>query len=135
MLQSPDPADWLNWRRTLDGWGYSTLDQINTNNAHQLQLAWAWQMGSGVNGPLRLSTTASCIFPIPAVVQALDGATGDRFWEYQREFDELTESVLSPRSRSIAIYDDKIYMNTADAHIVAPARRVDRRGRVGPGGR
>ena len=22
MLQDPDPADWLNWRRTLDGWGF-----------------------------------------------------------------------------------------------------------------
>ena len=21
MLQNPDPADWLMWRRTLDGWG------------------------------------------------------------------------------------------------------------------
>ena len=21
MLQDPDPADWLSWRRTLDGWG------------------------------------------------------------------------------------------------------------------
>ena len=30
MLQNPDPADWLNWRRTLDGWGYSPLKQINT---------------------------------------------------------------------------------------------------------
>ena len=26
MLENPDPADWLNWRRTLDGWGYSPLD-------------------------------------------------------------------------------------------------------------
>ena len=25
MLQDPDPADWLMWRRTLDGWGYSPL--------------------------------------------------------------------------------------------------------------
>jgi glucose dehydrogenase len=32
MLQNPDAADWLNWRRTLDGWGYSPLDQINTEN-------------------------------------------------------------------------------------------------------
>ena len=23
MLQNPAPADWLMWRRTLDGWGYS----------------------------------------------------------------------------------------------------------------
>ena len=22
VLQNPDPADWLMWRRTLDGWGF-----------------------------------------------------------------------------------------------------------------
>ena len=33
MLHDPDPADWLNWRRTLDGWGHSPLDQITTENA------------------------------------------------------------------------------------------------------
>ena len=38
MLANPDVADWLNWRRTLDAWGYSPLDQINTDNVHQLQL-------------------------------------------------------------------------------------------------
>ena len=32
MLQDPDPADWLNWRRTLDGQGHSPLDQITTEN-------------------------------------------------------------------------------------------------------
>ena len=32
MLQKPDPADWLMWRRTLDGWGYSPLNQINRTN-------------------------------------------------------------------------------------------------------
>jgi alcohol dehydrogenase (cytochrome c) len=26
VLQNPEPGDWLNWRRTLDGWGYSPLD-------------------------------------------------------------------------------------------------------------
>ena len=25
VLQHPDPADWLMWRRTLDSWGYSPL--------------------------------------------------------------------------------------------------------------
>ncbi|PWT82151.1 MAG: hypothetical protein C5B57_09090, partial [Blastocatellia bacterium] len=37
-LENPDPADWLNWRRTRDGWGYSPLDQIRTTNANELQL-------------------------------------------------------------------------------------------------
>jgi len=25
MLTNPDPVDWINWRRTLDAWGYSPL--------------------------------------------------------------------------------------------------------------
>jgi hypothetical protein len=29
MLWKPDPANWLSWRRTLDGWGYSPLNQID----------------------------------------------------------------------------------------------------------
>ena len=120
MLQDPDPADWLNWRRTLDGWGYSPLDQIDRENAHRLQLAWAWQMGEGVNQPTPLVHDGVMFLPNPDnVVQAVDAVTGDRIWEYRREFVDMTESVLSPRSRSIAIYGDKIYLNTADAHIVA----------------
>ena len=35
MLQKPDPGDWLMWRRTLDGWGYSPLNQINRTNVSQ----------------------------------------------------------------------------------------------------
>ena len=31
-LQNPDPDDWLMWRRTLDGWGYSPLDRIDRGN-------------------------------------------------------------------------------------------------------
>ena len=46
MLQDPDPADWLNWRRTLDGWGYSPLDQIDRDNVHELQLVWGWPLAT-----------------------------------------------------------------------------------------
>src|SRR5438105_4646222 len=31
-LRSPPAADWLMWRRTYDGFGYSPLDQINKDN-------------------------------------------------------------------------------------------------------
>ena len=32
MLRNPPAADWLMWRRTYDGYGYSPLDQINKSN-------------------------------------------------------------------------------------------------------
>ena len=38
MLQNPTPDDWLMWRRTLDGWGYSPLEEINKDNVKELQL-------------------------------------------------------------------------------------------------
>ena len=42
LLQNPAPEDWLMWRRTLNGWGYSPLDQINRDNVDRLRLArWA----------------------------------------------------------------------------------------------
>ena len=29
MLADPDPADWINWRRTLDGWGFLSRNLLN----------------------------------------------------------------------------------------------------------
>ncbi len=120
MLQDPDPADWLNWRRTLDGWGYSPLDQINTDNVHQLQLVWAWQLGPGANQTTPLVHDGVMYIANPQnIVQAVDAVTGDRLWQYTREFETEEDGIISRRSRSIAIYGDKIYLNTSDAHIVA----------------
>src|SRR5262245_31467620 len=47
MLQKPDPANWMMWRRTLDGWGYSPLNQVNRNNVSQLRMVWTRGMGPG----------------------------------------------------------------------------------------
>ena len=49
LIERPDPGDWLHWRRTLDGWAHSPLDQINARNAAQLQLAWGWQLAPGTS--------------------------------------------------------------------------------------
>src|SRR5512141_1153345 len=40
MLQNPDPADWLMWRRTLNSWGYSPLNQITRANVARLRMVW-----------------------------------------------------------------------------------------------
>ena len=120
MLESPDPADWLNWRRTLDGWGYSPLDQIDTANVHQLNLVWSWTMASGLAQATPIVHDGVMYLPNPLnVVQALDAVTGDLIWEYRKEFERSPDDSFRSRTRSIAIYGDKIYLNTNDAHIVA----------------
>src|SRR5262245_57967700 len=48
MLRDPAPGDWLMWRRTLNGWGYSPLDQIDKRNVGKLQQVWAHELGMGI---------------------------------------------------------------------------------------
>src|SRR5258708_32939063 len=47
MLRNPPAADWLMWRRTYDGYGYSPLDPINKGNVNDLQAAWTLSMTPG----------------------------------------------------------------------------------------
>src|SRR5688572_31078211 len=48
MLQNPAPGDWLMWRRTLNGWGYSPLTQIDKGNVKNLKQVWAHATGMGI---------------------------------------------------------------------------------------
>ena len=124
MLENPDPADWLSWRRTLDGWGHSPLDQITTDNAHRLQLAWSWGVAPGSQQTTPLVHDGVMYIANPGeIVQALDAVTGELLWEYRRDAQASAGgSGARPaggRHRNIAIYQDKIYLNSTDAHIVA----------------
>ncbi|MDP6581346.1 MAG: PQQ-binding-like beta-propeller repeat protein [Vicinamibacterales bacterium] len=117
-LQNPDPEDWLSWRRTLDGWGYSPLDQIDTDNVGNLRLAWSWGLEAGVSQTTPIVRDGVMFVANPGnVVHALDARTGDLLWEYRYEMDERRRTAA--QMRSLAIYQDLILLNTVDAHMVA----------------
>ena len=116
-LQAPDPSDWLSWRRTLDGWGYSPLDEIDTGNVGEMRLAWSWGIEPGVSQTTPLVHDGVMYIANPGnVVHALDARNGDLLWEYRRDIDERRRT--SAQMRSLAIYEDLIILNTVDAHTV-----------------
>jgi alcohol dehydrogenase (cytochrome c) len=126
-LDHPNPADWPSWRRTRDGWGYSPLDQIRTTNVYELQLVWSRMLPPGVSEAAPLVSNSIMYVPQAAgVVQALDARTGDLVWEYTKEFEASPDVGLPSRMRSLAMYGDKIYVATPDAHIVALDARTGR---------
>ena len=120
MLRGPSADDWLHWRRTSDGQGYSPLTEISRDNVHHLQLAWSWAMdpGSQVTTPVVHDGVMFIASP-GGVIQALDAATGDFLWEYRDRSARRRSSV-----RGLSIYEDKIYLNTNDARIVAVDART-----------
>jgi alcohol dehydrogenase (cytochrome c) len=123
MLLNPDPADWINWRRTLDAWGYSPLTQITTHNVHQLQLAWSVGIGPGhiEMTPLVYDGVMYVVNPMSrdgiGGVQALDASSGDVIWEYRHRM-EAPPYYNDGNMRNLAIYGDRIFLATPDAHLV-----------------
>ena len=44
-LENPEPANWMLYRRTYDGQGYSPLEQISTSNVKNLTPVWTFSTG------------------------------------------------------------------------------------------
>jgi len=129
MLAKAGADDWLMRRGNFANWGFSTLDQINTGNVGGLRLAWAWNMELGYQEEAPLAHEGVLFLAQPRnVVQALDGRTGDLLWEYRRELPKVEggyHNDLFSRARgTIALHDDKVFLATADAHIVASTRTL-----------
>src|SRR5262249_3138889 len=106
MLQKPDPSDWLMWRRTLDGWGYSPLDQVNRGNVGQLRMVWTRGLGPGNQEGTPLVHDGVMYVPSAGdYIQAVDAKTGDLLWEYRRK---LPEGVRPKTNRTLAIWGNTI---------------------------
>src|ERR1700730_2270252 len=41
-LRQPEDANWLLFRRTYDGWGYSPLSQITPSHVGRLRIVWSF---------------------------------------------------------------------------------------------
>jgi alcohol dehydrogenase (cytochrome c) len=121
ILTNPPASDWLHWRRTYDGWGYSPLNEITRQNVGQLRLAWSWAMQPGNQQTTPLVHDGVMYLASPgSTVQALNAATGELLWEYRREFPAEARSQHELRAlRGLSIFEDRILVNTGDAHIVA----------------
>jgi alcohol dehydrogenase (cytochrome c) len=119
MLRNPDPGDWLMIRRDYRASSYSPLAQVNTGNVKNLRLVWEWAMNDagGANEPTPIVHNGIIFLVNPGnVVQAIDGRTGELIWE-NRIGPDANGSIGA--MRSLALYQDKVFMATTDARILA----------------
>jgi alcohol dehydrogenase (cytochrome c) len=122
MLRDPPAADWLMWRRTYNGWGYSPLDQINKDNVKNLQPAWTWSLSTGPTETTPIVHDGVLyVWNYADKVQALSATNGDLIWEYKRDLPAklVSEAGNNLAKRNMAIYDDELIIATSDAHVVA----------------
>ena len=85
-LLKPEEQNWLMIRRTYDGWGFSPLAEIKTDNVSRLQQVWrvstdelkVHEAAPIVNGGVMFVSTPN------NQVMALNALTGDVLWRYRR---------------------------------------------------
>ena len=118
MLRNPPPEDWLIARRNYQAWSYSPLNQITRDNVKSLQLKWTWAMNdSGANETTPIVHNGVIYLASPSnIVQALNAKTGDLIWETRAG---PAQAPGYGGIRSIAIAEDKVFLPTSDAHMVA----------------
>ena len=124
MLQNPAPGDWLMWRRTLNSWGYSPLDQINRDNVGDLRMIWTRALRPGSQQGTPLAYGGVLYMPNPKdIIQAIDVASGDLIWEHQRDLpNDVWSNVggyLAENNRNIAIHGNYIIDTSVDDHVFA----------------
>ena len=125
MLRNPPPGDWLNWRRTDNGWGYSPLTQINRKNVKDLKVAWTFSMDSSPDAvnettPL-VHDGVMFLWNFGETIDALDAKTGTLLWKFTWDLPEDYPSLpgFYRTKRSLAIGGNKLIVGTIDMHVIA----------------
>ena len=122
MLREPVPENWISFRNGYGLWGYSALDQITGDNVGELQLVWSRAMNDGYQEVEPIVYNGVMFLPnVEDIVEAVDATTGDLLWRYRRNLPDNIANVTGTRYRyrNVSIYDDKIFLATNDAFLVA----------------
>ena len=119
-LRQPEDGNWLLFRRTYDGWGYSPLAEITPANVGRLALVWSVATGQveGHQAPPIVNNGVMFVVTPGNQLIALEAKSGKLLWRYKRP---LPEDLLTlhPTNRGVGLFGDKVFFASADCILVA----------------
>lgn len=121
-----DSSSWLMYGGNYQNWRFSPLKDINRQNVKKLQASWIFQ--TGIPGQLEAAPIiAEGILYLTASYNhlfALDAVTGEPLWKYDHQLPDDLRICCGPTNRGVAIANDKVFMATLDARLVALDRKT-----------
>ncbi len=118
LLRAPPASDWLIWRRTYDGHGFSPLARIDRDNVHTLRAAWSWSLPPSMNEITPIVHEGVMFLHSGSAVQAIDAKTGELLWQQLRQLPDEFDPAVS-RVKTVALYGNMVFAPTADGHMLA----------------
>ena len=122
ILRSADePQNWLTYNGTYSSQRHSGLGQITAANVGDLESKWMLQnqvFGTWQSNPIVVDGIMY-VTQRPNDVLAVDAVTGRVFWLYRHRPADNTRVCCGANNRGVAILDDKVFMGTLDARLIA----------------
>jgi len=122
VTAADEPASWLTYSGTYDGHRFSPLAEITPANVARLRPAWVYQaQESGIVEVTPLVADGVMYVTEPrSQVVALDLRTGRTLWRYDPQVPKTVRAIgYFPVNRGVALLDDRVYVGTLDARLVA----------------
>ena len=125
LTMQENPAEWVMPNGNYSSTRYSTLAQINKDNASDLEVAWTFSTGvlrGHEGGPLVIGDVMYIATPFPNIVYALDlNDEGRVIWKYEPKQDPSVIAVMccDTVNRGVSYADGKIFISQADTTLVA----------------
>jgi alcohol dehydrogenase (cytochrome c) len=117
-----EPGAWLTYSGTYDGHRFSLLAEITPANVARLRPEWVYQVqepGPVESTPL-VADGVMYVTEARSRVAALDLRTGRTLWRYEPKVPKDVRTIgFGPVNRGVALLDDRVYVGTLDAHLVA----------------
>jgi alcohol dehydrogenase (cytochrome c) len=115
-------GDWPAYDGNQSGNRFSPLDEINTVSVQHLAPKWMFTIQGA---PRALEVTPVVVGGVMYVTcvneaYALDGRTGREIWHYSRPRTQgLAGDAATGINRGVAVLDDRVFMVTDNAHLIA----------------
>ena len=123
LTAQEDPNNWLMAIGNYTGNRYSKLSQVNTSNVRNLVPKWIFSLGT-LDAQNTTPVVHNGIMYVTAAhgrTYALDAEKGTEIWRYAHELPEGVGGNMccDIGNRGVALFGDKVFVATPDAHVVA----------------
>jgi alcohol dehydrogenase (cytochrome c) len=120
LLVQPPAANWISYNGDYSGRRYSSLAEINPGNLAGLRAEWVFH----ARDSKRLEVTPLVVDGMMLVTAsndafALDARTGRMVWHHSWPISEgLIDDASGHINRGVAVWRDRVYMETDNAHLL-----------------
>ena len=120
-----DPDNWMTAAHDYASTRFSILQQISPATIKRLVPKWSFSLGTldAQNTTPLVSDGVMYVTSAHSHIYAVDARSGRQIWQYAHPVEEGTVKKMccDAGNRGAALYGDKVYFATNDAHVVALA--------------